>query len=387
MTESNGTVASEAPSSLELKIIRQIEYYFGDLNLMRDKFLQGLIREDDGWVTFETMLKFNRLNSLCSDLEVLAAAMRKSTVLMEVSEDGKKLRRLPSKPVPTPDKDHREDLNQRSIYAKAFPVESTLDELIEFFEKFGKTEQIQMRKNAQREFKGSVYVVYQTTEAAKNFIEATDLKYKDVELEKKLFKADYFAEKNGIKKKIKAPATQDEKAENGEEAKEEEPAQTVEERMTKGAILVLKSLPEDMTREDLKKIFLDIGQTVAWVDFSQGEKECRLRFPGEGLAQTALTALKEANDGKVLISDKEVEARILEAEEEVEHWKNLFESQKEMMNKKRKAKDYHRQGKRGNYKGFKKSHKRGKGSHRDDQDQAGEDGPPPSKQIKKDEVA
>jgi lupus La protein len=51
MTERNGTAAAEAPPTpLEQKIIRQIEYYFGDLNLMRDKFLQGLIREDDGCI-------------------------------------------------------------------------------------------------------------------------------------------------------------------------------------------------------------------------------------------------------------------------------------------------------------------------------------------------
>jgi hypothetical protein len=36
---------------------------------------------------------------------------------------------------------------------KVFPADATLDELIDFFEQFGKTEQIQMRKNANREFK------------------------------------------------------------------------------------------------------------------------------------------------------------------------------------------------------------------------------------------
>eukprot|EP00914_Ancora_sagittata_P030971 GHVO01062616.1.p1 GENE.GHVO01062616.1~~GHVO01062616.1.p1 ORF type:complete len:166 (+),score=33.45 GHVO01062616.1:1-498(+) len=155
----------------------------------------------------------------------------------------------------------------------------------------------------------------------------------------------------------------------------------------KGAILELKSLPENMSREDLKKIFMDLGHTVAWVDFSQGDSECRLRFPGEGLAKAALATIEEGNDGKPKISDKEVEARILEGDEEVQHWTKLFESQKEQMSKKRKAKDWNRPGgKRGNYKGFKQSHKRGKGHHRDDADQT-EDGAPPRKQMKKDETA
>ena len=37
-------------SDLESKIIRQIEYYFGDYNISRDKFLQEEIKKDEGWI-------------------------------------------------------------------------------------------------------------------------------------------------------------------------------------------------------------------------------------------------------------------------------------------------------------------------------------------------
>lgn len=36
------------------------QYYFGDHNLPRDRFLKEQLQVDDGWVTLETMLKFNR---------------------------------------------------------------------------------------------------------------------------------------------------------------------------------------------------------------------------------------------------------------------------------------------------------------------------------------
>ena len=36
------------PSALEQDIIRQVEYYFGDANLARDKFLQEQIGKDEG---------------------------------------------------------------------------------------------------------------------------------------------------------------------------------------------------------------------------------------------------------------------------------------------------------------------------------------------------
>ena len=51
-------VAQEAPvevsgmnkesALLEGKIIRQVEYYFGDLNMSKDKFMQEEVQKDEG---------------------------------------------------------------------------------------------------------------------------------------------------------------------------------------------------------------------------------------------------------------------------------------------------------------------------------------------------
>ena len=39
------------------KIVRQVEYYFGDLNLQRDTFLMDEMKKDEGWVSLDTMMK------------------------------------------------------------------------------------------------------------------------------------------------------------------------------------------------------------------------------------------------------------------------------------------------------------------------------------------
>jgi len=39
------------------KIVRQVEYYFGDLNLQRDTFLLDEMKKDEGWVSLDTMMK------------------------------------------------------------------------------------------------------------------------------------------------------------------------------------------------------------------------------------------------------------------------------------------------------------------------------------------
>ena len=80
-------MASTTTSDLETKIIRQIEYYFGDHNLNRDKFLQEEIKKDEGWVTLATLLKFNRLAQMSKDEAVIADAVAKSsTGLIQVGQ-------------------------------------------------------------------------------------------------------------------------------------------------------------------------------------------------------------------------------------------------------------------------------------------------------------
>lgn len=102
-------------TDLEKKIIQQIEYYFGDINLPRDKFMQEKMKEDDGWITLEVLLTFNRLSNLSKDPEVIVSAIEKSdSNLVKVSEDRKKLRRNPEVPLPELNEERKKELAQRT---------------------------------------------------------------------------------------------------------------------------------------------------------------------------------------------------------------------------------------------------------------------------------
>ncbi|KAG2458869.1 LA protein, partial [Polypterus senegalus] len=174
---------SQEMTALEKKITEQIEYYFGDHNLPKDKFLKEQIQLDDGWVPLEIMIKFNRLNRLTTDFNVIVDSLKKSTTgLVEVSEDKTKIRRSPDKPLPEINDQYKDDLKNRSVYVKGFPTDITLDELKEWFAGKGTVENIQMRRNLQRQFKGSVFVVFDSNESAKIFVETPDLKYKDTDM-------------------------------------------------------------------------------------------------------------------------------------------------------------------------------------------------------------
>lgn len=103
-------------SDLEKQIIRQVEYYFGDINLPRDKFLQGQIKEnEDGWVPLEVMLKFKRLANISDDAKVIAEALEKSEEkVVLVNDDKTKVRRNPEKPLPENNEAHIKKLQERS---------------------------------------------------------------------------------------------------------------------------------------------------------------------------------------------------------------------------------------------------------------------------------
>ncbi|XP_050419012.1 lupus La protein homolog isoform X1 [Patella vulgata] len=316
MAETNGSGLTDQ----EKKIIYQMEYYFGDINLAKDKFLQEKIKEDDGYVTFEVLLTFNKLKSITEDVEVIVAAIKKSeNNLLEVSEDGKKVRRSPEKPLPENNKERRDDLNNRSIYCKGFPEDCDFDTIKEFLDKHGVVENIYLRRIGKK-FKGSIFAVFKTKEQADSFVKAESIKFGETEL-KRLLRTDYFLSKTEEKRQLKL---EKEKAAKEETAKQmNERLENMKDSITHGTILHLEGFADDTSREDVRNFFEDFSK-VAWVDFNPGDKKGQVRFAEENQAQVALDKAKEANGGKIELNGGELQGRVLEGEEELSHWKMIF---------------------------------------------------------------
>merc|ERR1719189_833503 len=132
------------------------------------------------------MLKFKRLSELSKDEKVIVAALKQSKAgLLEVSEDGSKIRRDPAIPLP-------ENKGKEKVW----------------------------------KFKGSIFLTFKTEDAAKAFV-AKEEKYKEETLLKK-FQKDYLEEKkkemeekkNKYQKKDKKPKS--EGADGKEEAEEKQ---------------------------------------------------------------------------------------------------------------------------------------------------------------------
>lgn len=167
---------------LARKIIKQIEFYFGEINLSKDRFMQEELKKDEGWVLIDTLMKFNRLKSLSTDPAVVLSALKKSeSGLLEIDETNKKLKR--AKPLPENNTELETTLKKNTIYFKGLPTTMKLDDLYEFFEKHGKVLQICMRRfPATKQFKGSAFVTFENNEQAQTILTAESFKYNETVL-------------------------------------------------------------------------------------------------------------------------------------------------------------------------------------------------------------
>nr|XP_056717166.1 lupus La protein [Euleptes europaea] len=326
----------ENMSDLERKVCQQIEYYFGDHNLPRDKYLQEKIKLDDGWVPLEIMIKFNRLNRLTKDFDTIVGALKKSKGdLMEVSEDNTKIRRSPSKPLPEITEQYKNAVKSRSVYIKGFPLDATLDNIKEWLDSKGKVENIQMRRTFQKTFKGSIFAVFDTVESAKQFVELPGQKYKDTELIV-LFRDDYFAKKHEERKRSRLERKAKAKQEKEEKQKQAEDAEMKSLEEKQGCLLKFSGELEDQTsREDLHAVFSDHGE-IKWIDFVRGAKEGTILFKSS--AQEALSKAQEANSGNLQLRDKDVTWEVLEGDVAKEALKKIMAGQQELLNKKGRGK-------------------------------------------------
>ncbi|VVC33172.1 La protein, RNA-binding domain,Winged helix-turn-helix DNA-binding domain,La-type HTH domain,Lupus La [Cinara cedri] len=173
--------------TIDEKIVKQLEYYFSDVNFPYDKFLRNLATADNGWVEINVLMSFKRLASISGDKAVITSAVKTSyNSLLEIDETNEKIRRKPDQGVPVANQEFLNKMIEKSVYCNGFPTTATLDELIAFAATFGNETIIRVipRKNNYHKFKGSAYFVFRTKELAHNFLKQKSVKYNDLELER-----------------------------------------------------------------------------------------------------------------------------------------------------------------------------------------------------------
>ncbi|ETI20215.1 hypothetical protein G647_08249 [Cladophialophora carrionii CBS 160.54] len=166
------------------EIRKQVEFYFSDSNLPRDKFLFGLVGGiENKPVPLKTLHSFKRMQRF-QPFEAIVEALKGSKEV-ELTDNDTAVRRI--KPL-------AEDFfkvipgksDPRTVYVKGFGEEtpSSQFDIEAFFDPYGPTKAVRLRRNDEKTFKGSVFVEFETEELAQAFL-ALDPKpkYKDRDLQ------------------------------------------------------------------------------------------------------------------------------------------------------------------------------------------------------------
>lgn len=71
---------TQQDNELRAKIVRQVDFYFSDINLVRDTFLRQNM-DGQGWVPIEVIAKFNQVALLTGDIDLIVDALQSSDVV------------------------------------------------------------------------------------------------------------------------------------------------------------------------------------------------------------------------------------------------------------------------------------------------------------------
>lgn len=170
------TVQSKTDDPDEIR--KQVEFYFSDHNLARDKFLYNKIGGTKNVpVPIKMIHSFKRMVRF-EPFEAVIKALKDSKAL-EVTDDEMVKRREPL-PEEFENKTHEEITEivenksmARSVYVKGFGLEkpTTQFDLEAYFSEFGPTHGVRLRRADDHSFKGSVFVEFKNEETAKAFLE------------------------------------------------------------------------------------------------------------------------------------------------------------------------------------------------------------------------
>ncbi|XP_034298192.1 la-related protein 7 isoform X1 [Pantherophis guttatus] len=147
-------------------IAKQVDFWFGDVNLHKDKFLREQIEKSrDGYVDISLLISFNKMKKLTTDRKLIARAVKGSSVV-ELDLEGIRIRRR------QPLGDQPKDVDSRTVYVELLPKNVNHSWIERVFGKCGNVVYISIpRYKTSKDPKGFAFVEFETKEQAEKAIE------------------------------------------------------------------------------------------------------------------------------------------------------------------------------------------------------------------------
>ncbi|KFP60478.1 La-related protein 7 [Cariama cristata] len=147
-------------------IAKQVDFWFGDVNLHKDRFLREQIEKSrDGYVDISLLVSFNKMKKLTTDGKLIARAVKSSSVV-ELDLEGTRIRRR------QPLGEQPKDVDSRTVYVELLPKNVNHSWIERVFGKCGNVVYISIpRYKTSGDPKGFAFVEFETKEQAEKAIE------------------------------------------------------------------------------------------------------------------------------------------------------------------------------------------------------------------------
>uniref|UniRef100_A0A0K0F932 Lupus La protein (inferred by orthology to a human protein) n=1 Tax=Strongyloides venezuelensis TaxID=75913 RepID=A0A0K0F932_STRVS len=341
-----------SPEVIPSFIRKTFDHYFGNYNYTKDNFLQEQTKAgSDGWIDLSVFEKFRKVSEYIKNEELRPYVIEglKDGKYFIFDEEKKAVKRNPNIPLPESSISYWQGCKSRTAYFKGFPLDATLDDIINYCEKYGAVENVSKHTNCQtKEFKGSVFTIYETVEEMNKALEGTE-KFGEHSISR-ISREDYIKETAEENKKKKEEAKL--MKENKNKAVEDAVATPT---FKSGNVLALCGLPEKAGINDIKSYFKAFGD-CAFVQL-EGDGKAKVRFAGDGenIAKEVLDKALADGEGKLKLfaENGNVEARTLNLEEETEYWKTYYYH---LNTNKKKSNGNSKRNRNGGYQGNKRKH-------------------------------
>ncbi|NXV78499.1 LARP7 protein, partial [Atlantisia rogersi] len=147
-------------------IAKQVDFWFGDVNLHKDRFLREQIEKSrDGYVDISLLVSFNKMKKLTTDGKLIARAVKSSSVV-ELDLEGTRIRRR------QPLGEQPKDVDSRTVYVELLPKNVNHSWIERVFGKCGNVVYVSIpRYKSSGDPKGFAFVEFETKEQAEKAIE------------------------------------------------------------------------------------------------------------------------------------------------------------------------------------------------------------------------
>lgn len=146
--EKSASADEQTPDPASSQLRSQMEFYFSDANLNRDRFLRDAIaHSSDGWIPASLFLKFNRIVSLTTSEETILESVAESQSF-DIDADKRQLRRRTVlKPI--------ESAEDRTVYIERVALDATHESIKALFSSIGSVAYVSIPRNRPKEDGGS----------------------------------------------------------------------------------------------------------------------------------------------------------------------------------------------------------------------------------------